>query len=94
MRVGEALVRAARLNHPDGVLGWRIEHGGRSVVYATDTEHYSVPVPHLVALARDADVLIYDPMYTEAEHAGRVGPSKVGWGHSTWEAGVAVAVPS
>lgn len=91
VRVGEASVRAARLNHPGGVLGWRIEHGGRSVVYATDTEHYSVPDPHLVALARGADLLIYDAMYTEAEYAGRIGPSKVGWGHSTWEAGVAVA---
>jgi len=90
-RIGDALVSAARLNHPGGVLGWRIDHGGRSVVYATDTEHYSVPDPHLVALARGADVLIYDAMYTEAEYAGRIGASKVGWGHSTWEAGVAVA---
>src|SRR5690606_15136508 len=38
--VGAASVRAVRLNHPGGVLGWRIEHAGRSVVYATDTEHY------------------------------------------------------
>ena len=44
------------------------------------------PDPHLVALAQDADVLIYDSMYTEEEY-----PSKVGWGHSTWEAGIAVA---
>ena len=73
--IGGAGVRAARLNHPGGVLGWRIEHGGRSVVYATDTEHYGCPDPHLVALARDADVLIYDAMYTEDEYAGRVGPS-------------------
>lgn len=91
LRLGDVTVRAAKLNHPGGVLGYRIEHAGTSVVYATDTEHYSCPDPHLVALAKDADVLIYDAMYTEAEYAGRVGPSKVGWGHSTWEAGVAVA---
>jgi ribonuclease BN (tRNA processing enzyme) len=30
-------------------------------------------------------------MYTEAEYRGEVGPSKVGWGHSTWEQGVRVA---
>ncbi|HBQ14387.1 MAG: MBL fold metallo-hydrolase [Sandaracinaceae bacterium] len=91
LSVGDVRVRAAKLNHPGGVLGYRIEHAGTSVVYATDTEHYSCPDPHLVALAKDADVLIYDAMYTEDEYAGRVGPSKVGWGHSTWEAGVAVA---
>jgi phosphoribosyl 1,2-cyclic phosphodiesterase len=84
-------VRATRLNHPGGVLAYRIEHGGRSVVYATDTEHYACPDPHLVALARGADVLVYDAMYTDDEYAGRVGPSKVGWGHSTWQAGVDVA---
>ncbi|MCB9596486.1 MAG: MBL fold metallo-hydrolase [Sandaracinaceae bacterium] len=84
--VGGIEVRAAKLNHPGGVLAYRVSVGDRSVVYATDTEHYAVPDPHLVALAKDADVLIYDAMYTEAEY-----PSKVGWGHSTWQAGVAVA---
>jgi phosphoribosyl 1,2-cyclic phosphodiesterase len=91
MRAGDTIVRAAALNHPGGVYGYRIEHGGASVVYATDTEHYACPDPHLVELARGADVLIYDAMYTPDEYAGRTGPAKVGWGHSTWEAGVAVA---
>ncbi|MCA9605034.1 MAG: MBL fold metallo-hydrolase, partial [Myxococcales bacterium] len=86
LEVGALEVRAAKLNHPGGVLAYRVSIGDRSVVYATDTEHYAVPDPHLVALAKDADVLIYDAMYTEAEYA-----SKVGWGHSTWQAGVAVA---
>lgn len=89
--IGAARVRAAQLNHPGGVYGYRIEFGGTSVVYATDTEHYACPDPHLVELARGADVLIYDAMYTPDEYAGRAGPPKVGWGHSTWEAGVAVA---
>ncbi len=91
IRIGAARVRAAQLNHPGGVLGYRVDYGGRSVVYATDTEHYACPDPHLVELARGADVLIYDAMYTPDEYAGRAGPAKVGWGHSTWEAGVAVA---
>lgn len=91
IRIGAASVRAAQLNHPGGVLGYRVDYGGRGVVYATDTEHYACPDPHLVELARGADVLIYDAMYTPDEYAGRAGPAKVGWGHSTWEAGVAVA---
>lgn len=91
LSVGSLTVRAAGLNHPGGVLGFRVEHGGRAIVYATDTEHYACPDPHLVDLARDADLLIYDAMYTDEEYDGRVGPTKVGWGHSTWRAGVDVA---
>lgn len=84
--VGEATVRVGRGNHPGGVVVYRIEHEGRSVVYATDTEHYACVDPALVALARDADVLIYDSQYTPEEYAG-----KVGWGHSTYAAGAALA---
>jgi phosphoribosyl 1,2-cyclic phosphodiesterase len=85
-RVGDAEVRAARANHPDAVFAYRVEHEGHAVVYATDTEHYACVDPRLVALARDADVLIYDAQYLPEEYAG-----KVGWGHSTYEAGAALA---
>jgi phosphoribosyl 1,2-cyclic phosphodiesterase len=91
LSLGGASLRVKRLNHPGGVMGYRVDFEGRSVVYATDTEHYACPDPHLVELARGADVLIYDAMYTEDEYAGRKGMSKVGWGHSTWDAGCAVA---
>jgi phosphoribosyl 1,2-cyclic phosphodiesterase len=89
--VGAVRVRVARLNHPGGVFAYRLEHGGRSVVYATDTEHYSCVDPTLVALARDADVLIYDAQYTPEEYRGERGGSKVGWGHSTYVAGAEIA---
>jgi phosphoribosyl 1,2-cyclic phosphodiesterase len=88
---GEATVRSAKLNHPGGVQAYRIDHGGRSVVYATDTEHYECVDPALVALAQGADVLIYDSQYTPEEYRGEAGPSKVGWGHSTFAAGAEVA---
>jgi phosphoribosyl 1,2-cyclic phosphodiesterase len=91
LTLGGASVRVKRLNHPGGVMGYRVDFEGRSVVYATDTEHYACPDPHLVELARGADVLVYDAMYTEDEYAGRKGMSKVGWGHSTPDAGCAVA---
>jgi len=89
--VGEARVRAARLNHPGGVLAYRIDHAGRSVVYATDTEHYACVDPTLRALAEGADVLIYDAQYTPEEYRGDGGRSKVGWGHSTYAAGAELA---
>ncbi len=89
--VGETRVRAARLNHPGGVLAYRIEHEGRSVVYATDTEHYACVDPALRALAEGADVLIYDSQYTPEEYRGDTGRSRVGWGHSTYVAGAELA---
>jgi len=81
-----ATVRVAKLNHPGGVFAYRVEHRGRSVVYATDTEHYACVDPALVSLARGADVLVYDAQYLPAEYG-----SKVGWGHSTYAAGAEVA---
>lgn len=89
--IGDVVVTAAKLNHPGGVFGYRLEHQGRSVVYATDTEHYACVDPALVRLAEGADVLIYDSQYTPAEYAGRPGLSKVGWGHSTYVAGAELA---
>jgi phosphoribosyl 1,2-cyclic phosphodiesterase len=89
--VGEVRVRAVRLNHPGGVLAYRIEHAGRSVVYATDTEHYACVDPALRALAEGADVLIYDSQYTPEEYRGDGGRSRVGWGHSTYVAGAELA---
>lgn len=89
--VGGARIRVAKANHPGGSLAYRIDYAGRSVVYATDTEHYSCVDPALRALALGADVLIYDSQYTPAEYRGECGPSKVGWGHSTYEDGAKLA---
>jgi phosphoribosyl 1,2-cyclic phosphodiesterase len=87
--VGGVRVTSAAGNHPNGVFAYRVDYEGKSVVYATDTEHYSIPDPKLVKLARDVDVLIYDSMYTPEEYAGEVdGTPRTGWGHSTYEAGV------
>jgi phosphoribosyl 1,2-cyclic phosphodiesterase len=84
--LGDAEVTAVRANHPDGVYAYRIEHQGRAVVYATDTEHYSCVDKRLLALCKDADALIYDTQYLPEEYSGDRGMSRVGWGHSTYEA--------
>lgn len=77
-------VRTAPLNHPNGATGYRIEYDERSVVYITDTEHVVGEMDqNVLGLIKDADLLIYDSTYTEEEF-----PSKVGWGHSTWNEGV------
>jgi phosphoribosyl 1,2-cyclic phosphodiesterase len=84
--IGPVTCIAAKLNHPDPVYGYRLELGQRSIVYATDTEHYACVDPTLRKLAAGADVLVYDAQYTPEEY-----PGKVGWGHSTWTAAVELA---
>ena len=87
-------VSNSRGNHPNGVWAYRVDSDGRSVMYATDTEHYAVVDPKLLRLAWGADVLIYDAMYTPEEYAGidpSAGGPKTGWGHSTFEEAVKLA---
>jgi phosphoribosyl 1,2-cyclic phosphodiesterase len=88
----KAIISAAPGNHPNGVWAYRVDHGGHSAVYATDTEHYAAVDPKLAKLAQGADVLIYDSQYTPEEYAGANGGSpKVGWGHSTFTEAVKLA---
>ena len=84
-------IKLARLNHPGGSIGYRIEYGGKSFVYATDTEHFSCMDKSLLELSLNADVLVYDCNYTEDEYSGKTGPPRTGWGHSTWTQGIKVA---
>ena len=79
--------------HPEGVLVYRIEWRGKSVVYATDTEGYVDTDQRLVAFSQGADLLIHDAQYSEAHYLGKLpgfGATQ-GWGHSTPEMACAVA---
>jgi phosphoribosyl 1,2-cyclic phosphodiesterase len=80
-------ITLARLHHPGGSVGFRVEWQGRSVAYVTDTEHQPGGRDAAVlSLAQGADVFIYDANYTDEEFPGRAG-----WGHSTWQEGVRLA---
>lgn len=80
-------LRTAPLNHPDGATGYRLEHAGRAFAYLTDNEFASPELdPALLALARNADLVVYDTTYTDQEIQ-----SKKGWGHSTWREGLKLA---
>lgn len=84
-------VEAAMLNHPNTALGYRVNWRGKSIVYATDTEHYPDRVDEaLVHLCRNADILIYDACYTDEEYYHETTP-KIGWGHSTWQEALKLA---
>jgi phosphoribosyl 1,2-cyclic phosphodiesterase len=80
-------LRTALLNHPNGATGYRVEFGGKSICYITDTEHYPDHVDETIAeLVRGADIMIYDATYTDDEY-----PTYRGWGHSTWQEGLKLA---
>jgi phosphoribosyl 1,2-cyclic phosphodiesterase len=81
-----AVIRTALLPHPGGSAGYRIECAGRVIVYMTDTSHQRETANELAcALAADADLLIYDCMYSDDEYALHGG-----FGHSTWNEGVRI----
>jgi phosphoribosyl 1,2-cyclic phosphodiesterase len=88
LEIGPFRVLPAAMVHPQGVLVYRIEAGGRSMVFATDVEHGDRLDRRLLTLAEGADLLVHDAQYTAAEYEGRSGPSRRGWGHSTWEQAV------
>jgi phosphoribosyl 1,2-cyclic phosphodiesterase len=87
-------VTSAQGNHPQGVRAYRLEYRGKSIVYATDTEHYPDRIDeNLLNLSKGVDILIYDAQYTPEEYTGTAGTggSKKGWGHSTFEEGAKLA---
>jgi phosphoribosyl 1,2-cyclic phosphodiesterase/CheY-like chemotaxis protein len=105
--VGAARVQTQTLNHTGACLGYRVEVGGVTLVYATDHEPYAYPAwrpdrptdqfeaaaflhpgdTRHAEFLHDADLVIHDTQYTEAEYA-----AKVGWGHSPADYAVDVAL--
>lgn len=82
-----ALLRTAALNHPQGATAYRLEYGGRSFCFITDTEHVEGALDkRILDLVRGADVMVYDSTYTDQEY-----PTYRGWGHSTWQEAIRLA---
>jgi phosphoribosyl 1,2-cyclic phosphodiesterase len=94
-RVGDMLVETQYLNHTAPTIGYRITGDGATVAYVTDHEPFwpeGSPSQHPgdqghVAFLRGADLVIHDAQYSEDEYRERVG-----WGHSTPQYAVDVAV--
>jgi len=79
-------------NHPGGGSGYRLEHGGRSVVYLTDNEleppyEKATGFDEFVEFCRRTDVLIHDAQYLQSDM-----PAKQGWGHSLVQQACQLAV--
>ena len=84
--IGGVPVRTMLLSHPGNCLGYRLEHAGRRICYVTDNELYPADSPfrqdeyveRLADFCRDADVLVTDCTYGDAEY-----PRHIHWGHSS-----------
>ena len=85
-RLGPFLVRTAHITHPAPALAYRVEADGKALVYATDTEDgFGGSASPVVALASGADTLIHDAQFLPSDF-------KPGWGHSTIDKALEVAV--
>jgi phosphoribosyl 1,2-cyclic phosphodiesterase len=84
--IGGVPVHTILLSHPGNCLGYRLEHSGRRICYVTDNELYPADSPYrseeyverLADFCRDADVLITDCTYSDAEYG-----KCMHWGHSS-----------
>ncbi|MFM2184194.1 MAG: hypothetical protein RJB61_2488, partial [Actinomycetota bacterium] len=89
--VGSATVTSRLVPHIGPTLGYRVEWGGRSVVYLSDHQQPHDGSHALTDGARElvggADVLIHDSQFTPHEFA-----SKSNWGHCTIDYAVWVAL--
>jgi phosphoribosyl 1,2-cyclic phosphodiesterase len=89
-------VRALRVRHPSFTVGYRVEVAGRVITYVPDNElvdgAYQVPGDwgeQFLEFVRGSDVLIHDAMFTAEEYRNRVG-----WGHSTFDQVLELALRS
>ena len=72
-----------RGNHPGNSLLYRLEGGGKTIVYALDCEMDEDMRAALTRFAQNADLLIWDAAFA-------TGDLKKGWGHSSWQEGLAL----
>jgi phosphoribosyl 1,2-cyclic phosphodiesterase len=73
--------------HAGDSYGYRLEHGGQTIIYSTDSEHKldnEAERQAFVDFFRDADLVIFDAMYSLADAIS----VKADWGHSSNVVGV------
>ncbi|SFV16060.1 MBL fold metallo-hydrolase [Pseudoduganella namucuonensis] len=73
--------------HAGDSYGYRLEHGGQTLIYSTDSEHKledEAERQAFVDFFRDADLVIFDAMYSLADAIS----VKADWGHSSNVVGV------
>ena len=78
-------------SHPaNGIYVYRVEYGGKSLVFCTDVEGYLYGDSKLINFAKGADLLIHDAQYSKEQYTSLPVPRQ-GFGHSTPEMAIEVA---
>ena len=104
-RIGDTTVSAMYLNHPGMCLGFKVQHDGKTLVYATDHEPYRSTLPHLgqrgeegweFGQVLDEELVRFaagvDLYIGEAQYTDEEYRGRIGWGHSSLSATVGVAL--
>jgi phosphoribosyl 1,2-cyclic phosphodiesterase len=91
--IGSLRIIPVAINHPDGGVGYRVEENGKSFVFLTDNELSDVkhnpdkPIVDFVSACSGADLLIHDAEFLPSEFSSRRG-----WGHSSYDKTVELAL--
>ena len=80
---GEFKIETIKLNHPGGSYGYSVTRNNKKCVFLCDNEFTTSQADELKIFAENADMVIWDGMFTEEEL--RV---KTGWGHSSIQQGI------
>jgi phosphoribosyl 1,2-cyclic phosphodiesterase len=80
------MIASTPLNHPGGASGYRLTIDGKTLCFFQDHECETGNQAALHEFASQADLVVWDGMFTYAELA-----DKKGWGHSSVEQGVQFA---
>jgi phosphoribosyl 1,2-cyclic phosphodiesterase len=104
-QLGDVAIDAMYLNHPGMNLGYRVRHGGKTLIYATDHEPYRHTLDQVARRAEagrefggrlDEEFVRFvagaDLYIGEAQYTDEEYTAKVGWGHSSLSATVEVAL--
>ena len=67
-QIGDISVNTLKINDQTEALGYRLNHQGYSLVYATDTPNDEQVNEDFIAFAKDADLLIYDGTYSDLSY--------------------------
>jgi phosphoribosyl 1,2-cyclic phosphodiesterase len=85
--IGGYRVTAKAQAHGGDSYGYRLEHGGKTLIYSTDSEHKledADVTQSFIEFFRGADLVVFDAMYSLADAIS----VKEDWGHSSNVVGV------